>query len=829
MVPSCRVSLVSRALVFGALGLLTACGASSGTPPTPSPSPSPSPSPVDTGPSTRLVVYATERGAEHRVPGAQVVVDGRRWVADARGEVRVPLTVGGRRATVSGPDDGSIVTGSRMITLARTATAITEVQLPLGCSLNGDSTGATGPCGLLGALRVDGGLLDASGRPYVGPVRYDVVAAPIDFGGALAWFDDPAYAARARVFVYIAPRHPVTHEALSVAGEGIEPALGFFRYPGDTNDDVLEPIPTPGALSPRAGTGVIRPLANYAVVQAAPPPREPLGCLVLDELALGQPGVACTQDSDCRPSPNTCQGGFCRAPTVEAIIESEALANGQQRWAPYRWRQLVRTGDCIPVPAGTRVILTLRYVDALLNALQGTPLYRTRAVFVAPDVSACGGMCTSVSLTLSPQRTGCIEGDFTRPGPSGEVVMFESVGGVVRVFGEGPAGRELRTSFIRPAGCTRSLCVEVPLEGVEDNTLTLRDDLGFESTVVAAPLATAQCAAPPAGTHPLCVAGTDCGQAGVLGRCTALDTCARVELFWSAIPDAACPVTRPMRLLLRASKSEGDVRAYRFSVYRRFAPAGTTTSTSPATVELFHSQLQPETSVCVPRGLYEVTVAGLGTPYARSRSDTKLADLRGDVAWVDIPAATYRLGCRADAPGGCAGRPGPRDVTLPSFQIHRNEVTASEYAQCVAAGACTRANDRTNFEPAQITERAQAEAYCGWIGARLPTEDEWEAAAREDTTRLFPWGDQYVESCDAVAIESPGECYSVQTVGTRSLDRTPRGVNDLAGNLRELVAWGADVAVKGGGVFAQSADDMRLDARATLPNPPSFVGFRCAR
>jgi hypothetical protein len=773
-------------------------------------------------------VYATEAGAEHRV-GAQVFVDGRRFVADARGEVRVPLEVGGRRATVSGPDDGSIVTGSRLITLARTATAITEVQLPIGCALNGDASGARGPCGLLGALRVDGGLLDASGRPYVGAVRYDVVAAPIDFGGALAWFDDPEYAARARAFVSITPRHPTTHAPLSVAGEGIEPNLGFFRFPGDTADDALEPIPTPGALSPRGGILLVRPLVNYAVVQAAPPPREPLGCLVLDELALGQPGVACTQDADCAPTPNTCQSGLCRAPTVEAIIESEALGNGQRRAAPYRWRQLVRTGDCIPVPAGTRVVLTLRYVDALLNALRGTPLYRVRAVQVAPTVSACGGMCTPVSLTLAPQRTGCIEGDFTRPGPSGEIRMFERVGGVVRVFGEGPAGRELRTTFVRPAGCMRSLCVEVPLEGVEDNPLTLVDDLGFESTVVATPLATAQCAPPPSGDHPLCVAGTDCGQAGVLGRCTALDTCARVELFWSGIPDAACPVTRPLRLLLRASKSEGDVRAYRFSVYRRFALPGTTTSTSPATTELFETRLEQETSVCVPRGLYEVTVSGLGTPYARSRSDTKLADLRGDVAWIDIPAASYRLGCRADAPGGCAGRQGPRDVTLPTFQIHRNEVTMSEYAQCVAAGVCPRVNDRLGFEPAQITERVQAEAYCRWIGARLPTEDEWEAAAREDTLRLYPWGDQHVGDCDAVAVDTPGTCYSTQTVGTRSLDRTPRGVNDLAGNVRELVALGADVAVKGGGVSAQRPDDMRLDARAPLAAQPLFVGFRCAR
>jgi hypothetical protein len=821
MVPSSRVS---QLLSSSSIAALIACGGGvSGN------KPPPSPTPVDLGPSTRLVVYATEPDAEHRVPGAIVAVDGRSWVADALGEVRVPLDVGGRRATVSGPVDGTIVTGSRVITLARTATAITEVQLPLGCALYGDASGVRGPCGLLGALEVEGGLLDASGRPYVGPVRYDVVAAPMDFGGALAWFDDPDYAARARAFVQIAPRDPLTNAPLSAAGEGLALTLGEFRYPGDTNDDVLEPIPTRGALSPRAGAGVVRPYASYAVVQAAPPRGEPLGCLVLDGLALGQPGVTCTADADCAPTPNTCQQGLCRAPAVEAILESEALAGGQMRTAPYRWRQIVRAGDCLPVPARTRVVLTLRYVDALANALRGTPLYRTRSVHLVPDVSACGGMCTRISPTLSPQRTGCLEGEFLRPGPSGEQIMLERIGGVVRVFGEGPVGRELRTVFVPPAGCQRSICVEVPLEGVDDNPLVLRDDLGFETSVVATPVATAQCAAPLAGDHPLCAAGTDCAQVGTVGRCTALETCARVELFWSAIPDAACPVTRPLRLLLRASKSEGDVRAYRFSAYRRFAPPGTTTSTSPATVELFETRLTQETSVCVPRALYEVTVAGVGTPYARSRSDTKLADLRGDVAWVDIPAATYRLGCRADAPGGCAGRPGPRDVTLPTFQIHRNEVTASEYAQCVAAGACPRVNDRMNFEPAQLTERAQAEAYCRWVGARLPTEDEWEAAAREDTTRLFPWGDEYVESCDAVAVENPGECYGVQTVGTRSLDRTPRGVNDLAGNVRELVVVGADVAVKGGGVFAQTPDQMRLDARAPLAAPPLFVGFRCAR
>ncbi len=194
---------------------------------------------------------------------------------------------------------------------------------------------------------------------------------------------------------------------------------------------------------------------------------------------------------------------------------------------------------------------------------------------------------------------------------------------------------------------------------------------------------------------------------------------------------------------------------------------------------------------------------------------------------MTLPAGRRRLGCRPDAPGGCAGRPGPRDVDLPAFSILRHEVTRSEYAACASAGQCPASAQPPGALPFEIGGRADAEAYCRWVGARLPTEDEWEAAAREDTQRLYPWGDEAQRTCDAVAIQLEGFCYGTQPVGTRTLDRTPLGIVDLAANVREVVTLGGDLVLKGGSIMLNSAEDMRLDGRT--PFATNTVGFRCAR
>ena len=98
-------------------------------------------------------------------------------------------------------------------------------------------------------------------------------------------------------------------------------------------------------------------------------------------------------------------------------------------------------------------------------------------------------------------------------------------------------------------------------------------------------------------------------------------------------------------------------------------------------------------------------------------------------------------------------------MSLRAFHLHREEVTAGQYALCVRAGGCREAEVETGggyftygdgrrlSHPVNGVTWAGARDYCAWIGGRLPTEAEWEYAARGSDGRRHPWGNQPA-SCD---------------------------------------------------------------------------------
>ena len=140
------------------------------------------------------------------------------------------------------------------------------------------------------------------------------------------------------------------------------------------------------------------------------------------------------------------------------------------------------------------------------------------------------------------------------------------------------------------------------------------------------------------------------------------------------------------------------------------------------------------------------------------------------------------------------------EVTISSFELDRTEVTVSEYSRCVAAEACQPPGftpgdprfDRPNL-PVTAVRWEDASAYCTWSGGRLPTEAEWEFAARGPANRRFPWGDVYnphLANHGAYAndlTDASDGFVGLAPVGSFPDGATPLGVLDMAGNVAEYV------------------------------------------
>jgi len=150
---------------------------------------------------------------------------------------------------------------------------------------------------------------------------------------------------------------------------------------------------------------------------------------------------------------------------------------------------------------------------------------------------------------------------------------------------------------------------------------------------------------------------------------------------------------------------------------------------------------------------------------------------------------------------GADGRDNPEHlVTLTDFWIYSTKVTNQQYALCVSLGGCTPPAPNHNLrfkdvehanDPVAGVSFEQAAAYCSFVNGRLPTEAEWEKAARGPEGNVFPWGDAD-PSCDLLN-------YYSCAAGTTSVGNYPEGASyygslDMAGNAFEWVADWYDAA-----------------------------------
>lgn len=162
---------------------------------------------------------------------------------------------------------------------------------------------------------------------------------------------------------------------------------------------------------------------------------------------------------------------------------------------------------------------------------------------------------------------------------------------------------------------------------------------------------------------------------------------------------------------------------------------------------------------------------------------------------VRIPAGTFIMGSDT----GQLNQAPAHSVRLSAYWIDQYEVTVSQYTACVAAGACTPPwafNSESHPDyyegeafqqyPIQAITWRQAAAYCAWVGGRLPTEAEWEKAARGTDQRMYPWGD---DAPDCTKANFDRCQIDPAQVGSYSAGVSPYGLYDMAGNVWE---WTAD-------------------------------------
>ncbi len=199
-----------------------------------------------------------------------------------------------------------------------------------------------------------------------------------------------------------------------------------------------------------------------------------------------------------------------------------------------------------------------------------------------------------------------------------------------------------------------------------------------------------------------------------------------------------------------------------------------------------------------------------------------------------------------------------REVYLDAYYIDRYEVTTARYARFLEATVSVRPPDGWESLklpaggelPVTGVDWRDADAYCGWVGRRLPTESEWEKAARGSDGRMYPWGDASPTIELANYENASPDAYNggLTEVGKYPAGASPYGVYDLAGNAAEWVAdWysdsfaaddvrnptgpvqGTERVVRGGGRFDPGYRISPTKRYYATPDQRSDdIGFRCA-
>jgi formylglycine-generating enzyme required for sulfatase activity len=210
-----------------------------------------------------------------------------------------------------------------------------------------------------------------------------------------------------------------------------------------------------------------------------------------------------------------------------------------------------------------------------------------------------------------------------------------------------------------------------------------------------------------------------------------------------------------------------------------------------------------------------------------------------------IPEGEFIMGLSEDE-AGSENNPYQK-VFLMSFYIDKYEVTNFRYKKCIRAGICRQPsliidNPKTIFEdgkqwfsdktmeqyPVVGLSWEQASLYCSWAGKRLPLPAEWEKAARGSDGRTYPWGNNWDETKANWDENGRADGYrKLAPVGSYPEGRSPYGVMDMAGNVRELVN---SLVFKGGSWYSYPKSLRSGDpGHGYIVERDDDIGFRCAK
>jgi len=246
-------------------------------------------------------------------------------------------------------------------------------------------------------------------------------------------------------------------------------------------------------------------------------------------------------------------------------------------------------------------------------------------------------------------------------------------------------------------------------------------------------------------------------------------------------------------------------------------------------------------------------IFSIGQSKPNNEMEITISQSKPQPSMIKIPAGEFTMGSR----NSNENEQPVRKIKLDEFWVDQFEVTNSQYQVCVEAGDCdppVKFNTRSiaeyygnseygNYPVVNVTWN-MANDFCTWRGGRLPTEAEWEKAARGADQRNYPWGNEF--NCNFA--NALGCKQELSMVGSYDLGVSPYNVYDMAGNASEWVAdWYQETypnrvevnptgpsagiyRVVRGGFYTSSREDVRTTKRFFIRETVSYyyLGFRCA-